>query len=100
MAFIHLPAEIRGLKFLLGSCMFPVKAKLESLYIEQCFPSPPSSRRDKRLIKYISRATEMIKTVPRIQLLQKVGVCFRERLPQRNMERQRELKIELSFMSL
>lgn len=51
MAFMHLPAEIRGLPFLLGSGMFPVKAKLKLLYIKQCFPSPLSSRKDKRLIK-------------------------------------------------
>lgn len=35
--------------------------------------------RDRRLIKYISRATEMIKAAPGTQLLQKVGFCFREK---------------------
>lgn len=50
-----------------------------------------SMSRDKRLIKYLSWATEMLKTIPRTQLLQKVGFCFRENLPQRNMERRREL---------
>lgn len=95
LVFMHLSGEPECYHFLLGVMyhFFWLECqgqKWESLYhwsVLCTFHHPLS--RAKRLITYISRATGMIKTVPGIQLLQKLGFCFREKSPTEKHGRRR-----------